>query len=94
MKKTIAVLFHALMLTYRPREVRKIQYGSTKKSPVSIIPASLVAFGTQVGWWGEKSARGGSRHHSVPLLAQYLPSEHSPRFVELAVYNSSVTRAR
>ena len=49
MKKTITVLFHALMLTYRPREVRKIQYGSTKKSPVSFIPASLVAFGTQVG---------------------------------------------
>lgn len=46
MKKTITVLFHALMLTYRPREVRKIQYGSTKKS---INPASLAAFGTQVG---------------------------------------------
>ena len=64
MKKTITVLFHALMLTYRPREVRKIQYGSTKKSPVSIIPASLVAFGTQVGWWGEKSARVG---HDITL---------------------------
>ena len=94
MKKTITVLFHALMLTYRPREVRKNTIRKYKKITSINYPCFFSRLWNPGRLMGREECPRWVTASLCTLLAQYLRSEHSPRFVELAVYNSSVTRAR